>query len=124
MMLRISASSSVFAPQLKSQLVVLCRHDARRSTFTPLCLEPLAQPLPAGERHQRAPKIERSLGDPADELPECLAEVPHACGVRALLTPEQMVDLNRTTLRVYDGCTSGDERFTAGSFFQQLDASR
>jgi len=40
------------------------------------------------------------------------------------LTPEQMVDLNRTTLRVYDGCTSGDERFTAGNFFQQLDASR
>jgi len=33
-----------------------------------------------------------------------------------------MVDLNRTTLRVYDGCTSGDERFTAGSFFQQVDA--
>jgi hypothetical protein len=42
----------------------------------------------------------------------------------ARLTPEQMVDLNRTTLRVYDGCTSGDERFTAGNFFQQLDASR
>ena len=42
----------------------------------------------------------------------------------ARLTAEQMVDLNRTTLRVYDGCTSGDERFTAGNFFQQLDASR
>jgi hypothetical protein len=42
----------------------------------------------------------------------------------ARLTPEQMVDLNRTTLRVYDSCTSGDERFTAGNFFQQLDASR
>jgi opacity protein-like surface antigen len=42
----------------------------------------------------------------------------------ARLSPEQMVDLNRTTLRVYDGCTSGDERFTAGNFFQQLDASR
>ena len=40
------------------------------------------------------------------------------------LTPEQMVDLNRTTLRVYDSCTAGDERFTAGSFFQQLDASK
>ena len=42
----------------------------------------------------------------------------------ARLTPEQMVDLNRTTLRVYDSCTSGDERFTAGKFFDQLDASR
>ena len=42
----------------------------------------------------------------------------------ARLTPEQMVELNRTTLRVYDGCTSGDERLTAGNFFQQLDASR
>jgi hypothetical protein len=42
----------------------------------------------------------------------------------ARLSPEQMVDLNRTTLRVYDSCTAGDERFTAGNFFQQLDASR
>jgi hypothetical protein len=42
----------------------------------------------------------------------------------ARLTPEQMVDLNRTTLRVYDSCMSGDERFAAGNFFQQLDASR
>jgi hypothetical protein len=42
----------------------------------------------------------------------------------ARLTAEQMVDLNRTTLRVYDSCTSGDERFTAGNFFNQLDASR
>src|SRR5215510_8532732 len=40
------------------------------------------------------------------------------------LTPEQMVDLNRTTLRVYDSCTSGDERFTAGNFFNQLDSSK
>src|SRR5262245_19942887 len=40
------------------------------------------------------------------------------------LTPEQMVDLNRTTLRVYDSCTAGDERFTAGNFFNQLDASK
>jgi len=42
----------------------------------------------------------------------------------ARLSPEQMVDLNRTTLRVYDSCAAGDERFTAGNFFQQLDASR
>ena len=42
----------------------------------------------------------------------------------AALTPEQMVDLNRTTLRVYESCTSGDERFSAGKFFDQLDASR
>jgi hypothetical protein len=42
----------------------------------------------------------------------------------AQLTPEQMVDLNRTTLRVYDSCMSGDERFSAGNLFQQLDASR
>jgi len=42
----------------------------------------------------------------------------------AQLTPEQMVDLNRTTLRVYDSCAAGDERFTAGNLFQQLDASR
>ena len=41
----------------------------------------------------------------------------------ARLTPEQMVDLNRTTLRVYDSCAAGDERFTAGNFFKQLDAS-
>jgi len=41
----------------------------------------------------------------------------------ARLSPEQMVDLNRTTLRVYDSCTSGDERFTAGDFYRQLDAS-
>jgi hypothetical protein len=40
------------------------------------------------------------------------------------LTPEQMVDLNRTTLRVYDSCASGDERFTAGNLFKQLDASK
>src|SRR5262245_65517705 len=42
----------------------------------------------------------------------------------ARLTPEQMIDLNRTTLRVYDSCDSGDERFTAGNFLNQLDASR
>jgi len=41
----------------------------------------------------------------------------------ARLSPEQMIDLNRTTLRVYDSCTSGDERFTAGDFYRQLDAS-
>jgi hypothetical protein len=41
----------------------------------------------------------------------------------AQLTAEQMADLHRTALRVYDSCTSGDERFTAGNFFKQLDAA-
>ena len=40
------------------------------------------------------------------------------------LSPAQMIDLNRTALRVYDGCTAGDEQFTAKNFFEQLDASR
>jgi|SRR5215467_6467354 len=41
----------------------------------------------------------------------------------AELTAEQMANLHRTALRVYDSCTSGDERFTAGNFFRQLDAA-
>jgi len=40
----------------------------------------------------------------------------------AKLSPEQFADLSRTTLRGYDACTAGDQRFTAESFFKKLDS--
>ena len=40
----------------------------------------------------------------------------------AKMSPEQFADLSRTTLRGYDACTAGDQRFTAESFFKKLDA--
>ena len=40
----------------------------------------------------------------------------------AQLTAEQMAELSRTALRIYDSCTAGDERFTATNLFRQLDA--
>jgi opacity protein-like surface antigen len=33
----------------------------------------------------------------------------------AKMSPEQFADLSRTTLRGYDACTAGDQRFTAES---------
>jgi hypothetical protein len=39
----------------------------------------------------------------------------------AKMSPEQFADLSRTTLRGYDACTAGDQRFTAESFFKKLD---
>ena len=42
----------------------------------------------------------------------------------AKLSGEQIADLSRTALRIYDGCTSGDERFTAGNLFRQLDSEK
>ena len=40
----------------------------------------------------------------------------------AKMSPEQFADLSRTTLRGYDACTAGDQRFTAENFFKKLDA--
>jgi hypothetical protein len=37
------------------------------------------------------------------------------------MSAEQIADLSRTTLRGYDACTAGDERFTAENFFKKLD---
>jgi hypothetical protein len=42
----------------------------------------------------------------------------------AKLSADQIADLSRTALRIYDGCTSGDERFTAGNLFRQLDSEK
>ena len=39
----------------------------------------------------------------------------------AKMSAEQFADLSRTTLRGYDACTAGDERFTAENFFKKLD---
>ena len=39
----------------------------------------------------------------------------------AKMSAEQIADLTRTTLRGYDACTAGDERFTAENFFKKLD---
>jgi hypothetical protein len=39
----------------------------------------------------------------------------------AKLSPEQFADLSRTSLRGYDACSAGDQRFTAQSFFEKLD---
>ena len=33
----------------------------------------------------------------------------------------QLAQINRYALRGYDGCTSGDERFTAENFFKKLE---
>jgi hypothetical protein len=41
----------------------------------------------------------------------------------AKLSGEQISDLVRTTLRGYDACTAGDERFSATNFYKQLDAA-
>jgi hypothetical protein len=38
------------------------------------------------------------------------------------LSGAQLAQMNRYALRGYDGCTSGDERFTTGSFFKKLEA--
>ena len=38
------------------------------------------------------------------------------------LSGEQVADLVRTSLRIYNSCTSGDERFSATNFYKQLDA--
>lgn len=40
----------------------------------------------------------------------------------AKLSGEQMAELARTTLRGYDSCTAGDERFSATDFYRKLDA--
>jgi len=40
----------------------------------------------------------------------------------AKMSPEQFADLSRTTLRGYDACTAGDQRFTAENFFKKIDA--
>jgi opacity protein-like surface antigen len=39
----------------------------------------------------------------------------------AKMSADQFADLSRTTLRGYDACTAGDERFTATNFFKKLD---
>lgn len=39
----------------------------------------------------------------------------------AKMSPEQFADLSRTTLRGYDACSAGDQRFTSESFFKKLD---
>jgi opacity protein-like surface antigen len=39
----------------------------------------------------------------------------------AKMSPEQVADLSRTALRGYDACNAGDERFSAGNFFKELD---
>jgi hypothetical protein len=38
------------------------------------------------------------------------------------LSGAQLAQLNRYALRGYDGCTSGDERFTTENFFKKLEA--
>ena len=39
----------------------------------------------------------------------------------AKMSAEQIADLNRTALRGYDACTTGEERLWANNFFKQLD---
>ena len=38
------------------------------------------------------------------------------------LSGAQLAQMNRYALRGYDGCTSGDERFTTENFFKKLEA--
>jgi hypothetical protein len=38
------------------------------------------------------------------------------------LSGAQLAQMNRFALRGYDGCTSGDERFTTANFFKKLEA--
>ena len=38
------------------------------------------------------------------------------------LSGAQIADLVRTTLRIYDSCAAGDERFSATNLYKQLDA--
>jgi hypothetical protein len=37
------------------------------------------------------------------------------------LSGAQLAQMNRYALRAYDGCTSGDERFTTENFFKKLE---
>jgi hypothetical protein len=37
------------------------------------------------------------------------------------LTGGQLAQISRYALRGYDGCTSGDERFTSGAFFKRFE---
>jgi hypothetical protein len=45
-------------------------------------------------------------------------------GKLATMSADEIAKLSRTALRIYDGCTSGDERFSATNLFRQLDASK
>ena len=45
-------------------------------------------------------------------------------GKLATMSAEEIAGLSRTALRVYEACTSGDERFSATNFFKQLDAEK
>ena len=43
-------------------------------------------------------------------------------GLAKDLSGAQLAQMNRYALRGYDGCTAGDERFTADNFFKKLEA--
>jgi len=45
-------------------------------------------------------------------------------GKLATMSAEEIAGLNRTALRIYQACTSGDERFSATNLFRQLDAEK
>jgi len=45
-------------------------------------------------------------------------------GKLATMSAEEIAKLSRTALRVYEACTSGDERFSATNFFRQIDAEK
>jgi hypothetical protein len=45
-------------------------------------------------------------------------------GKLATMSAEEIAGLSRTALRVYEACTSGDERFSATNFFKQLDSEK
>jgi hypothetical protein len=110
-------------------------HSEPRLQLIPLWLEHLASRFPR-RASATGSKIERCPRASADKLLEYLGGHARACGIssKSANLPSDVHGLPdvvrpnaarvRQVFMTLPGCTSGDERFTAGNFFQQFDALR
>ena len=83
-----------------------------RAGFVSMCLLCIAVPAFA-QIGGGVPKCERDYQE---------FSVRMSNGPARELSGAQLAQLNRYALRGYDGCTSGDERFTTENFFKKLEA--
>jgi hypothetical protein len=70
-----------------------------------------------------------ALSAPASAATDCAKDYKEFVvnmdrGKLATMSAEEIAGLSRTAMRVYEGCTSGDERFSATNLFKQLDAEK
>ena len=84
----------------------------KRLALSVLALAVLVVPMSA-QVGSGAPKCERDHQDFWFRMSGGLAKE---------LSGAQLAQINRYALRGYDGCTSGDERFTSENFFEKLEA--